>query len=194
MRVRPVAALVEALTASGITKSRLGIALVLVVLGLAIAIPIAVAVSGADPDDDPALYEPEPTGPKVAVTSGTADGEPWALQAYPSDQGLCLELLSSRGARGGCGVDVSANEVGLFVAWDYEAGRTWIFGPATASADAVKIALDDGTEITTKTVPGPASLSTQLDFYSTAVSGTPAVGSVTAVDSAGSVLGRQVNG
>ena len=183
------------MTASGVTKSRLGIALLLVGLALAIAIPIGVAVSGADPEDDPALYEPEQTGPKVAIASGTASGEPWALQAYPSDQGLCLELLSSQGARGGCGIDVpSKSPVGLFVAWDYEEGRAWIFGPTIASASAVRIALGDGTEVTTRTVPGPASLSMKLDFYATSVAGTPAVTSVTAIDDAGSVLGRQVNG
>jgi len=178
-----------------LSKTKLLVLASIAALTLTIAIPFAIGAMPGDPEDDPALYEPKQIGPTVAVAAGTSAGEPWALQVYPSDRGLCLELLSSRGSSGGCGLDVpNINRVGVFVQTDYEKGRTWIYGPTSQSARNVKITLSTGRVLKVETVAGSTAIETPLNFFIVSTNGTPEVDSVTAIDLSGQVLGvRSVN-
>jgi hypothetical protein len=132
-------------------------------------------------------YAPE--APAV-VASGALRGDvSWALQAYESDRGLCLEVVVSgpeRSAGGGCGFGVGKSRPISFARRTVALlDRTWIFGPAANAVQQVSVSLDGGRtlDLDPLSVPG-----FQVRCYVTTLPASVGVRSISAKDGRGITL------
>lgn len=122
------------------------------VLTLLPAVLIAAVLAGnaASHDTDPEANEPTAAGPTVVVASGTSlKGRPWKLQTYPSNRGLCLDVVMGAlpgsqidedpgtGSAGGCGPppgDLTASRID-----DYEADEAYVYGTTDSTITRVGV-------------------------------------------------------
>jgi hypothetical protein len=126
----------------------------------------------------------------VVVTSGALRRDvSWALQAYESDKGLCLDIVVSgpeASAGGGCGFGVGKRRLVSFARQTVASlERTWIFGPAANAVQQVSVSLDGGRTLDLE----PLSVSGfQVRFYVTSLPGSVGVRSISAKDGRGITL------
>jgi hypothetical protein len=104
-----------------------------VVAGLAVVGVLLAGGCSADQETTP-----------VAVTSGAQGPQKWQILASTDESGeLCLELRlagSTSSETGGCGFDDS-NGDGREGSWDADDGSTVYFGPVSAAAVKVRVAV-----------------------------------------------------
>ncbi len=161
------------------------IALVALLSGVGTAVGVGVDLLARDvafhKRFDLAEFDPKPTSPFAYV----ARGEDWALIAWTSSRGICLDYAyedtnNPSGFNGwsGCGMPVVGSPSDK--AWKQPAptdlvgilsgspgpGRGWaISGPAAPNIAAVKVELADGRILDATLYPAPKELATRLRFY-----------------------------
>jgi hypothetical protein len=158
---------------------------------------------------------PVPAGADVVVASGVA-GEPWTIVATPSDQGLCLFLVTRpQAGSGGCGYldvrgvlrrDLRGDPSTRCLATPTSAvpcgslPRHWIdadrgskgivFAPAAEGVQRVELVLADGQILRAKLVERPGGL--PLSVYWAELPPGQVVTAAIARDSTGRVLERRL--
>jgi hypothetical protein len=104
------------------------------------------------------------TRPKVKVAEGTVAGKSWALIAYESNAGLCVDLQMSSGSGGGCGLDVpDKGDLGLNLGSQVGLPKTIIHGIVSRRVSTLQVRLDDGETRNVEIVEGPERF--EVDFF-----------------------------
>jgi hypothetical protein len=144
-----------------------GLAILVATAGFALAVYALGPTSlfrTADPGESP---EPSPAakdrgdgvhrvGPEVVVAKGMASGEPWALIAYESDKGLCVEMQVAGGRGGGCGFDVPRrSDLGLSVGSQAGISGSFIHGVVSKRVAILTLTLGGGERLRPEIVDGP---------------------------------------
>lgn len=177
-----------------------GLAVVLASAGLALsvyALGPASLFRTADPGESP---EPSPSargegdgvhreGPEVVVARGTASGEPWALIAYESDNGLCVEIEVEGGRGGGCGFDVPGrSDLGLNVGSQAGISGSIVHGVVSQRVAILVVRLKSGERLHPEILDGPDGL--DANFFALFLPST-SEGVIEARDDQGVVLDRE---
>jgi hypothetical protein len=106
-------------------------------------------------DDGDGVY---PVGPEALVAQGTVSGKSWALIAYDSNIGLCVDLELGGGRGGGCGFDVPGkSDLGLSVSSQAGVSKSIIHGVVSERVAALVVRLDGGEELDLEIIEGPSA-------------------------------------
>ena len=99
-----------------------------------------------------------PVGPEAMVAQGTVSGKSWALIAYESNVGLCVDLELGDGRGGGCGFDVpEKSDLGLSVSSQAGVSKSIIHGVVSERVAALVVRLDGGEELDLEIIEGPST-------------------------------------
>jgi hypothetical protein len=123
------------------------------------------------------------------VAQGAVSGKPWALIAYESNVGLCVEMELGGGRGGGCGFDVpEKSDLGLSVSSQAGVSKSIIQGVVSKRVASLVVRLDGGEELDLEIIEGPDSFG--VDFFA-AFLPPDAEGVVEARDDQGGVLQKE---
>ena len=119
-------------------------------------------------------FEPQPTGSFVYVTRG----DDWALIAWKSTRGICLDYAVPGNGASGCGFPVLGSppdrvfnqpppeHVVGYLSTSLGADAPWaVAGPISANVASVRAELRDGRVLEAETYDAPPKLDTPLRFY-----------------------------
>jgi hypothetical protein len=99
-----------------------------------------------------------PVGPEAVVAQGVVSGKSWALIAYESNVGLCVDLELGDGRGGGCGFDVpEKSDLGLSVSSQAGVSKSIIHGVVSKRVAALVVRLDGGEELDLEIIEGPSA-------------------------------------
>ncbi len=126
------------------------------------------------------FHERYPGGPNdprlVGDYAYVAEGSDWALIAWKSTRGICLDYAVPANGVSGCGFPVAgsppdqvfhneaAHAVG-YLAGSPEQNVLAVAGPIVPAAESVRVELRDGRTLDAKVYDAPAGLGTPLRFY-----------------------------
>jgi hypothetical protein len=151
---------------------------------------------GPDMGDEVFPMHPAPVGARVVVAEGTEAGQNWALIAYESREGLCVDLQVGQGRGGGCGWGVpEKNDLGLSEGSQLGVPGTIIHGVLSKRVSSLEARFESGGQVPmTKSVlleiiDGPAGF--DVNFFVAFLPG-KARGVILAKDSKGAVLQSQL--
>jgi DNA-binding beta-propeller fold protein YncE len=136
--------------------------------------------------------EPSPIGPNVQVASGKLSGRSWTLQAFLTEEGLCMALdsaLSCGPSRSGLARPKSPILV-VFANTSYESEQefdgTWLYGVVSPEVAELEVVTEGGVAIPVSIVEKDIGLSVR--FYVVALERAPSGGTLIARGADGSVL------
>jgi hypothetical protein len=170
----------------------------LVVLAILIAVSIPLTALAVSEDWWFVGAAPDPAGAVEAVESGVWNGVPWALVAYDSESGgVCYGLSINvpqatrpNGALSCAFLDDGGkpqHSLSYLTAGSADAGfPRYAAGAVQADAATVELQIADGSIVRTQTLPRPATLHTDVQFFVTRLpAGTPADSDVTTISAFG---------
>lgn len=162
---------------------------------LLLGVPIGISAFTGFPPPDDGIGQPTPSGAKTTIAQGTDFGLSWALSAYDSNQGLCIDFEFSgvsRGGGGSCGFAVqgasgtqSSNLIGYASDIDAAADATFVYGPVAKGVAAVDVVR--GAEIQTADI-FPSSSALGVDFFLVALPGQGRADAIVALGGQGKAL------
>lgn len=123
---------------------------------------------------------------KITVAEGQLNDVPWELEAYNSDQGLCLDLRYLNSAGGGCGHGVPPRALGLNTT--SSPSLTATFGPARSDVARVEAVLASGD--TTSFTPVGKDGGFGVNFYIFILENGATIDTVIAYDTNGTEIDR----
>lgn len=125
-------------------------------------------------------------GPKTTIAEGELNDKPWHLEAYKSDQGLCLDLRYLNSAGGGCGHGVPPRAIGLNMTSSDSLNA--VFGPARPDVARVEAVLASGD--TTSFTPVGTEAGFGVNFYIFILENGGTIDTVIAYDTDGTEIDR----
>lgn len=144
------------------------------------------------PITTPGQGEPSPIGPKVQVASGKLLGRSWTLQAFLTEEGLCMALdsgLACGPSRSGLLRPESPILV-VFTNTSYEPEQefdaTWVYGVVSPEVAELELVTEGGVAIPVSIVEKDIGL--PVRFYVVALERAPSGGALIARGAEGRVL------